>query len=72
MMLHLMCAGLYPGELSFDDILSSARRWATSRTGLRQYMIGREKYPEPLDPAHHEHFHVFVHFGKCIAAHRSS
>ena len=49
-MVHLTFAGLHPGELNFDSLLAAARRWATTRNGLLEYVLGREKHPQPADP----------------------
>ena len=34
-MVHLTFAALYDGELDFDQTLRAARRWGTTRQGLR-------------------------------------
>lgn len=66
--LHLTYAGLHRGELQFDTILTTARRWAQTRGGLLEYVIGREKHNEPAHPDRDEHFHIFLHFGKKVCS----
>ena len=64
--IHLTYAALYPGELTFDSMLTAARGWGHQRCALREYAIGREKHPHPAYPARDEHFHVYSKFGKKV------
>ena len=64
--LHLTYAALYPGELDHDKLLTAARRWGTTRLGLREYVTGREQHAQPADPQRSEHFHMFISFGKKV------
>jgi len=43
-MVHLTYAALHIGELDFDEMLAAARRWGSTRQGLREYTIGREQH----------------------------
>ena len=62
--LHLTFAALYPGELDHTKLLNAARRWGSTRLGLREYVTGREKHTQPADPQRDEHFHMYISFGK--------
>ena len=59
---HLTYAGLWRGELTHASILSEARRWAQTRHGLREYLIGCEKHVDPTIPGRDEHYHVYLRF----------
>ena len=61
---HLTYAALFRNELNFEFVLDAAKEWATTRQGLREYVIGREHHSEPADPARYEHFHAYLKFGK--------
>lgn len=61
---HLTYAALFRNELNFEFVLDAAKEWATTRQGLREYVIGREHHSEPADPARDEHFHAYLKFGK--------
>ena len=61
---HLTYAALYPNELNFDFVLDAAKEWTSTHHGLREYVIGRERHPQPADPARDEHFHVYFKAGK--------
>ena len=63
---HLTWAALYPGELMLGRVLAEARGWGSTRGGLLEYAIGREKHPAPADPQRDEHFHAYFKFGKKV------
>ena len=63
---HLTYAGLFPGELDFQNLLAAARGWARQRGGLREYVFGREQHAAPAVAGRDEHFHVYLHFGKKV------
>ena len=45
---YVMDAALYPDELDHAKLLSAARRWGSTRLGLREYVIAKEIHPEPF------------------------
>ena len=63
---HLTYAGLHRGELTHDSLLQSARRWGEDRSGLLEYVTGRELHAQPADPSRDEHFHCYFSFGKKV------
>lgn len=65
-MVHLTFAALYDGELTLEGVLNHARRWATTRHGLREYTIGLEEHSHPADPQRRKHIHAYLKFGKKI------
>jgi hypothetical protein len=65
-MVHLTYAALYDGELSHDQLLAAARRWASTRHGLREYVIGQELHSQPADPLRAKHMHAYLKFGTKI------
>ena len=64
--IHLTYAGLHRGELTFETVLTAARRWGAARGGLREYVIGREKHTQPANAQRDEHFHCYFKYGKAI------
>ena len=50
--LQLTYAALFPGELTFDILLAACRSWGSTRLGLREYCIGKERHSQPADPGH--------------------
>ena len=44
-MVHLTYAALRVGEMNFDLMLNAARRWALTRHGLLEYVIGELETP---------------------------
>ena len=61
---HLTYAALAESELNHDYLLAAAREWASTRYGLREYVIGKEQHPQPADASRPWHFHLFLAFGK--------
>ena len=64
--INLTYAALFPGELDFDSLLAACRAWGATRSGLREYAMGREKHTQPADPERDEHFHIYLEYGKVI------
>ena len=64
---HLTYAALADGELTFTYLLAAAREWASTRHGLREYVIAKETHPEPADPRLDKHFHLYIKFGRKVS-----
>jgi hypothetical protein len=66
MKFHLTYAALFDGELRHDYLLAAARDWASSRCGLREYVIAHELHPTPAEAQRDHHFHIYLKFGKRV------
>lgn len=63
---HLTYAALADGELNHGYLLDTARDWATTRHGLREYVVAKETHPQPADPTLDKHFHLYIKFGRKV------